>query len=262
MVGYTLRQERERQNLTIDDIEEGTSIRALYIEAIENGEYDKLPGTVYTKGFIKNYAKFLGLDPDATVKEFMGDIAELSAENEPPATDETAAQEPEKKSEPQPVKQEKKPFGYSIQQESNRSSGILIIAAVVLIAVLAGGAWSWLSSSDGEVAKVEPPIEQTQPAEEPPADNPTPVVNANPAPADSVQVQARFNDRCWLLVTVDGAVVQEGVVEGGQTLTWEGKDNINFRLGNAGAVEFFQGGKSLGVLGGVGDVVDKTFTRN
>ncbi|MBR0061135.1 MAG: helix-turn-helix domain-containing protein [Selenomonadaceae bacterium] len=262
MVGYTLRQERERQNLTIEDIEEGTSIRALYIEAIENGEYDKMPGTVYTKGFIKNYAKFLGLDPDATVKEFMGDIAELSATNEPPV-EETAAQEPEKKPEPQPVKQEKKPFGYSIQQESSRSSGILIIAAVVLIAVLAGGAWAWLSSSDSEVAKVEPPIEQTQPVvEEPPAENPTPVANANPAPADSVQVQARFNDRCWLLVTVDGAVVQEGVVDGGQTLTWEGKDNINFRLGNAGAVEFFQGGKSLGVLGGVGDVVDKTFTRN
>ena len=44
MVGYTLRQERERQNLSISDIEQGTSIRALYIEAIENGEYDKLPG--------------------------------------------------------------------------------------------------------------------------------------------------------------------------------------------------------------------------
>ncbi len=264
MVGYTLRQERERQNLTIEDVEEGTSIRALYIEAIENGEYDKMPGTVYTKGFIKNYAKFLGLDPDATVKEFMGDIAELSAETEPPATEETTEQEPEKKPEQQqPVKQDKKTLGYSIQHESNRFSGILIIAAVVLIAVLAGSAWSWLSNSDGEVAKVEPPIEQTQPVvEEPPAENPTPVANANPAPADSVQVQARFNDRCWLLVTVDGAVVQEGVVEGGQTLTWEGKDNINFRLGNAGAVEFFQGGKSLGVLGGVGDVVDKTFTRN
>ena len=264
MVGYTLRQERERQNLTINDIEEGTSIRALYIEAIENGEYDKLPGTVYAKGFIKNYAKFLGLDPDATVKEFMGDIDELSGANEPPA-EETPAQEPEKKPEPQPVKQEKKkPLGYSVEESNRSKSGILIIAAVVLIAALAGGVWSWLSSSsDGEVAKVEQPIEQAQPVvEEQPAENPTPVANANPAPADSVQVQARFNDKCWLLVTIDGAVVQEGVVDGGQTLTWEGKDNINFRLGNAGAVDFFQGGKSLGVLGGVGDVVDKTFTRN
>lgn len=262
MVGYTLRQERERQNLSVTDIEEGTSIRALYIEAIENGEYDKLPGTVYAKGFIKNYAKFLGLDADATVKEFMDDIAELSGANEPPV-EEPAAQEPEKKPEPQPVKKEKKPLGYSVEESTRSKSGLLIIAAVVLIAVLAGGVWSWLSSSDSEVAKVEPPTEQAQPVvEEQPAENPTPVASANPAPADSVQVQARFNDKCWLLVTIDGAVVQEGVVDGGQTLTWEGKDNINFRLGNAGAVEFFQGGKSLGVLGGVGDVVDKTFTRN
>ncbi|MBR4152948.1 MAG: DUF4115 domain-containing protein [Selenomonadaceae bacterium] len=267
MVGYTLRQERERQNLSIEDIEQGTSIRVLYIEAIENGEYDKLPGTIYTKGFIKNYAKFLGLDADEMVKKFMGDIAELSGANDPPVAEENPAQVAVKKTDTKSAKQEKKSLGYSIEEESRRpSSGILIIAAVVLIAALAGVAWSFLSSSGGEdVAKVETPTEQTQPVtpaeEPPPVDNPTTVASNNPAPADSVQIQARFNDRCWLLVTVDGVVVQEGVVEGGQTLTWEGKDNVNFRLGNAGAVEFFQGGKSLGVLGGVGDVVDKTFTR-
>ena len=259
MVGYTLRQERERQNLSIEDIEQGTSIRALYIEAIENGEYDKLPGNVYTKGFIKNYAKFLELDADAMVKEFMADIAELSETPPLPAEEKT----PEKKSEPQPVKQEKKPLGYSVQDEGRSRSGLLIIAAVVLIAVLAGGAWSLLSNSGGdEVAKVDTPPPQVQPVEpEPVADNPEPVAAAAPK-TDGVAIQARFNDKCWMLVTVDGVVVQEGVVDGGQTLSWEGKEQINFRLGNAGAVEFFQDGKSLGVQGAVGDVVDKTFTRS
>lgn len=261
MVGYTLRQERERQNLSIEDIEQGTSIRALYIEAIENGEYNKLPGTVYTKGFIKNYAKFLGLDADDMVKKFMEDVAELSGANQP-IVEENAEQTSEKKSESKTVKQDKKPLGYSIQESNRPSSGLLIIAAVVLIAVLAGTAWSWLSNSDGDVAKVDTPVEQTQPATpEETADNPEPVAESNPVPADSVQVQARFNDRCWALVTIDGAVVYEGVLDGGQTLSWEGKENINVRLGNAGAVEFFQNGKSLGVLGGVGDVVDKTFIR-
>ena len=256
MVGYTLRQERERQNLTINDIEEGTSIRSVYIEAIENGEYDKLPGTVYTKGFIKNYAKFLGMDAEAMTKEFANDLAELSGAAQ---AEEIKTEPAEKKPEPIPAKPEKKPLGYSV--EENPRSNKLIIAAVVLIAAVAGGVWSWLSGGESEVAQVNPPpVQQEQPApvEEP---APTPIANANPAPAENVSVQARFNDRCWLLVTVDGAVVQEGVVEGGQTLTWEGKEQINFRLGNAGAVEFFQGGKSLGVLGAVGDVVDKTFTR-
>lgn len=265
MVGYTLRQERERQNLSINDIEEGTSIRATYIEAIENGEYDKLPGTIYTKGFIKNYAKFLGMDADAVVKEFATDMAEIAAEEEAAKAAEIAAQNPDAEEKKIESKPEKKSIGYSIQDDSRGLSNKLIVAAVVLIAVLAGGLWSWLSGSGGDVA-TNPPQQQTQPVtpESQPTDNPTPVANANPAPpppSDNVAVQARFNDRCWALVTVDGAVVQEGVIEGGQTLTWEGKDNITFRLGNAGAVEFFQDGKSLGVQGAVGDVVDRTFTR-
>lgn len=263
MVGYTLRQERERQNLSIEDIEQGTSIRVLYIEAIEAGEYDKLPGTVYTKGFIKSYAKFLGMDVDAVVKEFLADMAELNPP-EPVATEETAAQAPENKTEVKPVQPEKKPAGHSIKMEVNLPPIKLIAAAVVLIAVLAGGLWALMSGSDNEVAKVEPtPTQQVEPAEQPPPDNPTPIANANPAPppSDSVAVQARFNDRCWVLVTIDGAVVQEGVIEGGQTLSWEGKDNISFRLGNAGAVEFFQNGQSLGITGGEGEIADKIFTR-
>lgn len=59
MTGETLRKERERQKLTIQDIEQGTSIRSVYIEALDSGDYDKLPGEVYAKGFVKNYAAFL-----------------------------------------------------------------------------------------------------------------------------------------------------------------------------------------------------------
>ena len=264
MVGYTLRQERERQNLTINDIEEGTSIRALYIEAIENGEYDKLPGTVYTKGFVKNYAKFLGLDADAMTKEFANDLAELSGTPAQPEPAEEEKAEPVKRPAPVSVKPEKKPLGYSVESEPRSKSGILIVAAVVLVAVLAGGVWSWLSSSSGDVAQVTPqPVQQaTEPAPvEEVQPTPIPVANANPAPSENVAIQARFNDRCWTLVMVDGAVVQEGMIESGQTLSWEGKEQIYFRLGNAGAVEFFQDGKSLGVQGAVGDVIDKTFTR-
>ena len=266
MVGYTLRQERERQNLSVSDIEQGTSIRALYIEAIEAGEYDKLPGKIYTKGFIKNYANFLGMDADAVVKEFATDMAEIEAEAEAARLAEIAAQNPEAAEKNIESNPEKKPVGYSIQDKVGGSSNMLIVAAVVLIAAVAGGLWSFLSSSDGDVASVNPPVEQTQNVtpESTSENNPEPVANANPAPpppSDKVAVQARFSDRCWALVTVDGAVVQEGVIEGGQTLAWEGNENISFRLGNAGAVEFFQNGQSLGIQGAIGDVIDKTFTR-
>lgn len=70
MLGDTLREAREKQGLTYKDIEKGTSIRALYIEYIEKGEYDELPGDVYTKGFIRSYANFLKLDANALVQAF------------------------------------------------------------------------------------------------------------------------------------------------------------------------------------------------
>ena len=53
MVGDILRREREKQGLTIADIEKGTSIRRLYIEHIERGNIAELPGLVYAKGFVR-----------------------------------------------------------------------------------------------------------------------------------------------------------------------------------------------------------------
>ena len=274
MLGNTLREERERQNLSVEDIEQGTSIRALYIEAIENGEYDKLPGEVYTRGFIKNYAKFLGLDGDEFSKQFTAEVhgapspspvSENPVENsaEIPAETfvvETKPVKPVKPAKPaKPEKKSSKVVG-EIHGETGGSSSKLIVAAVVIIAALAGGAWSFLSSDGGDVA-TKPPV-QTQ--QQPKPENPTPVANANPAPPapiDGVKVEAKFNDRCWTLATVDGTVVLEGVVEAGENLSWEGKQNINLRLGNAGAVELTHNGQNLGIQGGVGDVVDKTFTK-
>ena len=59
MVGEILRREREKQGLSIADVAGETSIRDVYLEAIEKGDYDALPGDVYAKGFIRNYSKFL-----------------------------------------------------------------------------------------------------------------------------------------------------------------------------------------------------------
>ena len=70
MVGDILRAEREKQGLTIDDITRETSIRDIYVEAIEKGDYDALPGDVYAKGFIRNYSRFLQMDGDALLQQY------------------------------------------------------------------------------------------------------------------------------------------------------------------------------------------------
>lgn len=67
-VGQQLSAAREQRGYSITDVEKGTSIRALYIQAIEAGDYEVVPGEVYLKGFIRNYATFVGLDGSVMVE--------------------------------------------------------------------------------------------------------------------------------------------------------------------------------------------------
>jgi cytoskeleton protein RodZ len=63
-IGEALRAERERQGLSVEEVSERTKISRRNLEAIENGRQDDLPHLVYTRGFVKNYARLLTLDAD------------------------------------------------------------------------------------------------------------------------------------------------------------------------------------------------------
>lgn len=63
-----LRAAREQQGLSLEDVAARTRVRPAFLQALEEGRYDKLPGPVYTRGFLKLYARAVGLDP-ATVVE-------------------------------------------------------------------------------------------------------------------------------------------------------------------------------------------------
>lgn len=60
-VSQKLQEERLRKRLSIDDVAKATKIKAAFLDALERGEYTKLPSSAYAKGFIKNYSIFLGL---------------------------------------------------------------------------------------------------------------------------------------------------------------------------------------------------------
>lgn len=63
-LGEVLRTAREAKAVDVARVERDTKIRARYVEALESGEYRDLPGAVYTKGFLRNYGLYLGLDPE------------------------------------------------------------------------------------------------------------------------------------------------------------------------------------------------------
>lgn len=69
-IGAALREARSRARLEIAQIESQTKIRAKYLRALENEEWELLPGPTYVKSFLKTYADLLGLDGRAVVAEY------------------------------------------------------------------------------------------------------------------------------------------------------------------------------------------------
>lgn len=72
-VGHSLKVVRERKGLALADVSARLRIRRPYLEAIEEGRFAELPGAVYVSGFLRQYAEFLGLDPDQVLKSYQSE---------------------------------------------------------------------------------------------------------------------------------------------------------------------------------------------
>lgn len=247
-VGQILRAEREKQGISVKDVEKGTSIRALYIQAIEDDNYKVLPGEVYLKGFVRNYASFLGLDPQA-----MMDVYKKSQEPQPaPAS--TAPSQPER-----PREREQR----STAESRSGSSGGRWLIALIIIVLVAGGAWAAMSFLNQAPEQPKPAPLAQQPVKPAPAPVPTPGTTAKqpaatPA-ATPIVVTAKYTDSCWTRVTADGQDIYTGIPKVGETLTWNAKQSMVIRLGNAAGVDMTYNGQPQGRLGDDGDVIVKTF---
>lgn len=75
-IGDKLRSAREAKGLSIEDIEKATKIQSRYLTAIENDEFDKLPGDFYVRAFIRQYAQVVGLDGKELLSEYHQDVPE------------------------------------------------------------------------------------------------------------------------------------------------------------------------------------------
>ncbi|MGH2443268.1 MAG: helix-turn-helix domain-containing protein [Chloroflexota bacterium] len=71
-LGEMLRAARQKRGLSLSEAAAATRIQAAYLDAIENGDYSILPGAAYATGFIKNYARYLGIHPDDALQDYHG----------------------------------------------------------------------------------------------------------------------------------------------------------------------------------------------
>lgn len=230
-IGSTLREARVRRNLTLQQVEEDTKIRVKYVQAMENEDFDIMPGPTYVKGFLRTYSEFLGLDPDVIVGEY-------------------------RTREPRTVARvHEEPFGGVStlgKPRGHRGRNTIVIVAVVCLVVLAV-IWA--------LGRNAPPQEQlpSEPDDigltsSSPTPSPTPIPSVTPAPVrDIVKITAKTGD-CWIEVRRDGpegVKLYSGTVTDGQRKKFRGR-HLWISLGNPVAVQLIAGGERVKLESDVG----------
>lgn len=130
-VGELLRRNRVESDLSLEDVAQQLRIQRSYLEALEQGEFDNLPGLTYAIGYVRSYAKLLDLDPDTLIADFKSEAKKL--------------QEPTQLSFPSPAPEGKVP------------GGALVFVGIFLAALSYGG-WYYLSTSESTVSDLTPEI--------------------------------------------------------------------------------------------------------
>lgn len=249
-VGTILKEARLAKGLSIADAEQATSVRARYLEAVENDEYEKTPGEVFLKGIIRNYGNYLGLDGLELVKLYKANHQGVAAEN----INSAGIREVEKVRLNIQLK-EKRDIGSGTGRFEMPQLPMKQIAAGLAVVVLLGIGYVAVPKVI-DYFKNMPQVEQKQ--EEVQANASTAV--KPPFILDKVQVEMEAKDSCWTEVTADGKEVFVGMLNAKDKRTFEAKDKIVVKYGNIGAMKLIVNGQPVDLKGEHGVAV-KTYLR-
>jgi cytoskeletal protein RodZ len=228
-LGEKLRQAREERGISISEVAEQTRISPHYLDLIENDDYRTLPGGIFNKGFVKSYAKYVGIDEQEALQDYTRLIA--TQDGVPPDDPKTY-----------------KPEVLTDDRASSSMLPTIIFAAIIL------GLMSW-----GLVALVN--YIQNQPSE--PVDNTNTAANTNPANTNATntnpvvpaaaatpnEIKVEFKptaDPISLTATIDGRVTNETVTsQTGKTYTGQQSVKLRYYRGFADKVQITVNGKQV-----------------
>jgi cytoskeleton protein RodZ len=260
-LGEQIASAREKRGMTAADAARRLHMRSDYIKAIEAEEWSRLGPPIYARGFVRNYARIVGIDPSSIVDQLDAAIPSRDAETHvEPLNGATNGE-----LQPEPV-----PINLRVQHAQEPRSAwypwllgaMSTLAAVLVLAVLY---YTFGPTHDqGTVAQ-----SQTSQAQQPGAPTPAPQdeaifngANAGGVPAESrsgVNLQLQLTQDSWLSVTVDGKRVVYQTLPAGTVREFHGVREITLRAGNAGGVNATIDGRALGSLGQHGQVEERVF---
>lgn len=225
--GENLQRERELRGVSLREIAEGTKISLRFLEALEEDRVDVLPGGLFPRAFVRQYANFVGLDPDRAVSDFIAHHGPPELENTPPPA----------------------------ERPGWLSPGALFLAAVALVA----GILVFWPGGRGE--SPDAPIAAATPVPTAPAVLPTDRVYPPPVAAprssperDTLVLTMTAEANCWVEVRADGETVMNRVLAEGESETLEAQGEIVLSVGNAGGLAIRVNDKPALPLGRSGEV--------
>ncbi|MGQ9522120.1 MAG: RodZ domain-containing protein [Anaerolineae bacterium] len=257
--GFRLRAAREARGLSYQDVEAATRIRARYLEALETGRYDVMPGgEAQVRGFLRRYAAFLNIPPEEMIT-----LYERETRREAVLPSPALAPGPSLPPKPAPAVRQTSPELLS----RRRVSTLTLLGLLVLIGVLALGT-VWLVARSEQIF---PGFSRPAPTAGPPrpAAFPSPIVTAPPSPAlvptpaatptfpvstSGVTLTLEAQEHVWVRVTVDGFTAFEGMLSPGAPQTWIGQEMVIVETGNGAGVVAIVNGQTQGSLCGRGEV--------
>jgi len=256
-LGEELKAARESKGLTLRQIADSTRISLSFLTALEADDYTSIPGEVFVTGFLRSYARELGI-PE---KEILAKYRQL---NPPPAEPSYSQVKTQHKPKPSLLRI---PHGLVVRK---MSLPILIVAGLILGGILTLLAIMLTSKTAPEpVATTEVPImaaapkpyvpittatanafkvgTSSQPAIPPVKEN-TPQL-AEPQAKPSLEVKLTATEKTWYSYSTDKGQRKHGIMEKGTSLSIIADDMINLDLGNAGGVKVEYNGKELKPFG-------------
>ena len=231
-IGPSLREARTRRALSPADVHKAVRIRERYLTALEDERWEMLPGDAYTKGFLRTYAEFLGLNGQLYIDEYNARIA--AHEDEPLVPE-------------------------ALQKSRSRATAILFrtIGAAILLGAAIAGLAVWRDTGSArphiQAAAAAPEAVVGQPAAKPAAHKKVNAQKAKPvlAPKPTFTVIRAVSDRSWLSVRLGGPSGRElfrGTLEPGRFLKYGLSQRIWVRMGRPLALDIRIGATHVGNL--------------
>ena len=269
-IGPILKRVRVEKNISLEEIAEATKIRVKYLQAIEDEQFDLLPGAVYAKGFVNTYIRYLGIGDWPEVMDIMQStprtvLAPIAAEEAPVESAQHLSRSAGR------AKLEDKP----ITSKKYLILGISVVAILALIAVQV--IYSRQQPPDEDSVVIPPQTSQVADNEQTDQmdteniegnDQTLPDNNSEPEEVYTglnlqlqiIDLTPSTVDKCWTTVSADGQSVFTETLNEGALKTVTADQNIHIKVGNGGVCKLTLNGQDLGGMGEKGQVVEKIFT--